>query len=209
MKNVVIFFLLVSSPIFANTNSAQFIQNWLLSTNTSSNWLFTADQYVFSSDDFQKSYLFFVSNLPPEQLSQVSESKLKKQFFDKFITENILVLSASKDGLLKDPKLQSILKMSIVETIYQYYLKSHVPKDQTLFLPTQEEFNRYYAANKDRFNALGLNASQIKQQAYREISNMKIQQWMFTLVEQSRENYKIKRNTNEMKKLNITPDIGH
>ncbi len=204
----VLLLLSVSTSLFAeDTFPEKSLQKWLLSTNVSTDWIFTADQYAFSSSDFQQSYLLFISNLPPEQIAKIPEPQLKKQYLNKFITENLLVLMAFEDGLFQDPDLKAILKMTLVETIYQYYLHSKIPHDKTLFLPTQEEFNRYYETNKDRFDALGMNAAQIKQQAYREISNMKVQQWMFTLVEQSREKHRIERNTNEMRKLGIASDV--
>ncbi len=177
-----------------------FINTYYISTNDSKDWIVKIESNVIGKEEFDNGFQYLLSQVPENQKATVDEKTMKKQYLNGVLMQNIVLMQAMEDDLFSSDDANIVLKSALRQTIYQIYLNKALPKDKQRFTPTDDEINKYYEQNKERLLQMGLNADQIKQYASQELSQQKIQVWVQEYLEKLKENYRIKRNQDAMKK---------
>ncbi|MFN4215972.1 MAG: hypothetical protein ACK4HQ_01015 [Brevinematales bacterium] len=163
------------------------------------NWMAKVGEYVITQEDLEKGIELFLSQVPAAQRSQfINNPSLKSQILEELINQYVVVMEASKDKNFDNPENRFLLQAATRQAIYQLYLKSHLPSDTSVFLPSEAEINAFYDQNRAQLSRMNIPASQMKQFIQQELGNRKLQEWVARYVMQLREAYPIKRNTEVM-----------
>ena len=176
-----------------------FLNSYYFDTNDTRDWIIKIENYNISQKEYDSGYKYFMSQIPEGQKPMVDEKTLKKQYLNNLLIQYVVLIQAMQDDLFGSDDASLVLRSAIRQAVYQIYLNKALPKDKDRFNPTEEEINKYYTQNKDRFYQMGLNADQIRQYATQELSQQKIQLWVAEYLEKLKENYRIKRNSDALK----------
>lgn len=163
------------------------------------NWVAQVGEYTITQDDLDRGLELFLSQVPAAQRAQIlNNPSLKAQLLEEFINQYVVMMEALKDKNFDTPENRFLVQASIRQTVYQLYLKNHLPADTSVFLPTEAEINAFYDQNRAQLSRMNIPASQMKQFIQQELGNRKLQEWAARYVMQLREAYPIKRNTQVM-----------
>ncbi len=177
----------------------EFVNSYYFNTNDTKDWIIKIENFNISQKEYDEGYQYFMSQIPEGQKPMVDEKTIKKQYLNNLLIQYVVLIQAMQDDLFGSDDTSIVLRSAIRQAVYQIYLNRALPKDKQRFNPTEEEINKYYTQNKDRFYQMGLNADQIRQYATQELSQQKIQLWVAEYLEKLKENYRIKRNSDVLK----------
>lgn len=99
-------------------------------------------------------------------LKEGKKGQINNFFLDNTLNQSLILNQVIEEELLNNQDLQTLLWMSIKDTIVKYYIKSKIAKEKPgLFKVTitQNEFNLVYNRMKDSYKALGFNEKEIKE----------------------------------------------
>ncbi|MCX7882215.1 MAG: SurA N-terminal domain-containing protein [Brevinematales bacterium] len=160
------------------------------------NWVAQVGEYTITQEDLDRGLQLFLSQVPANQRAQIlNNPSLKSQLLEEFINQYVVLMEALKDKAFDTPENRFLIQASVRQAVYQLYLKSRLPADTSVFLPTEAEINAFYEQNRAQLSRMNIPASQMKQFIQQELGNRKLQEWAARYVMQLREGYPIKRNT--------------
>lgn len=184
-------------------------------------WIVTIDDYAFRFTDFEESY-----ELMESQISQLivqyygiapNESQMKEVYLEQIIPSYVLAIKALDEGVMEDEETVELLKNAIIQSLGTIYLEDILPEDEDYFTPTNLEIEEYYSLYKDQLleykNAYGLTAAELKELVSAQVQQQKLQIWQEEIVQEAKEEYKVKKNSDKLEALGITDvdstsDIG-
>lgn len=169
-------------------------------------WLAKIDDYAISKADFAEGYKYFISQIPEAQRSKLpDESVIKKQYFDNLVGQYVITIKALNEGIASTKEGQMLLKTALRQAVYQIYLNKNMPQDPAVFMPSKIEIDQFNQQYMSQFDKLGYSAEQRRQAAIQQLSQTKMQQWAAEFVNQTKENYKVQRNVEQMNKEGFNP----
>lgn len=174
-------------------------------------WILAVDDYVLRYSDFEESYKQMES-----QISQLivqyydivpTESQMKEIYLEQLVPAYVLAIKALDEGLMQDEENLKMLKDTIFQSLGTLYLEYILPTDEDYFKPTATEIEKYYLLYKDQFleykNSYGLTTVELKELIIDQIEQQKLQQWQEEIVNEVKEEYSIKKNTEILIELGI------
>lgn len=178
-------------------------------------WIVTIDDYAFRFTDFEESY-----ELMESQISQLivqyygispTESQMKEVYLEQLIPTYVLAIKALDEGIMEDEENRELLQSAIIQSLGTLYLETIIPEDDDYFTPTNLEIEEYYTLYKDQLleykTAYGLTATELKELVSAQVQQQKLQLWQEEIIEQAKEEYKVKKNTDKMDDLGISSDL--
>lgn len=185
------------------------------SSEVGGDWLVKIDDYAISKAEFDNGLQMYMSQLPAEYRGR--EGLFKKEYFDSLIGQYVITIKALNEGFLNDKENMILMKTALRSVIQNYYIQKNAPKDPSAFMPSKMEIDQFNMQYSAQFDKMGYSAEQRKQAAVQELQKRNFQKWAIDFMNQTKENYKIQRNNDELTKLGIsavsspnllTPNIG-
>ncbi len=111
----------------------------------------------------------------------------KASFLDQLISQKLLYKKAFEDKSIDQEELKTMVEMTKVQTVSQYYLGQKLKDRITV---TDKEVNDYYAKNRKRFAGRTANdaTQMIKQQIFQYKSRKEANQYIMELMAESKVN---------------------
>ncbi len=191
----------VSGISFAAEKISSSLSNILYQGNSGGEWVISIEDLKISTEELDAAFTLYTEQLDASNLDAAAQKRLKKAFLETFVQQNIIVKKAFEDKIFDDPRIQTQIKILMMQSIYQIYMNHILKTTEPDIEPTSEEINQFYEANKQEFLSYGMTAVQIQQSISAELSKQKLSQWMSDVVNKTRETYRIKRNETVLKKM--------
>jgi hypothetical protein len=183
-----------------NKSLKNFVETYYKSKGEGGEWLAKVEDYVITKKEFDESFAFFLDQLPEGQKVLMDESAYKRQYLNELVMQYAVLAQAMQEELLADEDTVLLLRSAIRQAIYKLYISKSIPKDQSRFMPSEQEISQYYNQNKDKLTQMGLSAEQMKRYIAQQLAGQKIQLWAADFLDKTKEKHSVKRNEALLKK---------
>jgi len=162
------------------------IDNKKISIKEFLNFYYTQNKLLFGlekNEDVDK-MAKNASNLNP----QFQQYLIKKMFLDNMIAQRLLLNKAMNDDSINKKELTTLIEISKLQTVSQYYLAKKLKKQIKI---TDQDIETYYNQNRRQFAGVPLNdaiVNKIKQMIFMQKSKIKSQEYIMTLLAESKVN---------------------
>ena len=148
-------------------------------------WAVKIDDQIITIEEFNR--LYYIQNKlalnleknedvdklaadPSSLRPEIQQSVIKKSFMENLIAQKLLYKKAMGDKNLDRQELDTIIEISKLQLVGQYYLNK-ILKDEINV--TQNEIDKFYKANIDRFRQMPINEADFQIKRYLSLQKFK------------------------------------
>lgn len=202
---------LITFAVSKNSGSASSIDSSSLMalpkiTSLNNDYLAKVEEFGISVNDYTNSLNEVKKTLPPEQLAQLSanEALFNANIFESLINQTVVVATAIEEGFLENPENEKLFRNAAQQALLNLYIAQNMPADTNAFTPSKPQIEQAFKQFGSQLTAQGLNASQAKEYIITQLVQQNRQRWMLEFISKIREKYRIERNEEQLKALNIS-----
>jgi hypothetical protein len=193
IKVILSFIIAASSLLFISCDSKG---------KKSGEWAVKIDDEVVTLDEFESYYytqnklaLNLSSNKDVDKLAanpstlrpEYRQTLIRSNFLDHLVAQKLLFKKAMNDPKLDKGELNTIIEISKLQLVGQYYLTS-ILKDEIKI--TQEEVDKFHQKNRSRFRGVPINEADIQIRRYLTLQKFKVKsnEYLMGLIAESKIN---------------------
>ncbi len=166
------------------------------------------ENYGISVEDFTNAFEMVKQNLPPEQQAALlaNESMAKAEILETMINQYAVIATALEEGFLENPDNLKMFRNAAQQALFNLYISQNMP--QSGFQASKPEIDQAFSQYGSELRARGMNASQIQEFLASQIAQQKQQRWMIEFVSKIKEAYRVERNHDIIRNLDISTTVS-